>query len=197
MAVAWAAQTFGCRSVVYMHGGVSEHRAQMIRDQGGVVMRCDGTYDESVRQCCADAARSGWPLVQDVSWEGYEEVPRWIYQGYTVLTAEFIKQLGDVPPTHVLINTGVGGFASSQLGHLWEHFGADRPRFITVEPVLADCLIRSGKAGERTTVPGDLDTIQVLAFLKCIFASQPDLASLCKECRMICVGDRRGLVVAK
>ena len=180
-----------------MHGGVSEHRAQMIRDQGGVVMRCDGTYDESVRQCCADAARSGWPLVQDVSWEGYEEVPRWIYQGYTVLTAEFIKQLGDVPPTHVLINTGVGGFASSQLGHLWEHFGADRPRFITVEPVLADCLIRSGKAGERTTVPGDLDTIQVLAFLKCIFASQPDLASLCKECRMICVGDRRGLVVAK
>ena len=89
VAVAWAARLFGCRSIVYMHGGVSEGRAQMIREMGSVVLRCDGTYDESVRRCAQDAAASGWQLVQDVSWDGYEQVPRAIYQGYTVLAQVF------------------------------------------------------------------------------------------------------------
>lgn len=160
VAVAWAARMFGCRSIVYMHGGVSEGRAQMIRDLGGVVLRCQGNYDESVRRCAADAATSGWPLVQDVSWDGYEQVPRWIYQGYTVLAGEIAEQLNGVPPTHVLINTGVGGFASAVCGHLWELWQDRRPRFITVEPTLADCVLRSGRAGELQVVPGDLDTIQ-------------------------------------
>jgi len=160
VAVAWAAKTFGCRSIVYMHGGVSEGRAQMIRELGAVVMRVSGTYDDSVRQCAEDAQRSGWPLVQDVSWPGYEAVPRTIYQGYTVLCEEIIEQMGGCPPTHILVNTGVGGFASAMCGHLWERFGSARPRFITVEPTLADCVMRSGKAGSLQVVPGDLDTIQ-------------------------------------
>ena len=80
VAVAWAAKTFGCRSIIYMHGGVTEGRADFIRGLGAVVCRFEGSYDDSVRRCAADAAVSGWPLVQDVSWQGYEQVPRWIYQ---------------------------------------------------------------------------------------------------------------------
>jgi len=43
---------------------------------------------------------------------------------------------------------------------MWEVFGEERPRFITVEPTLADCVLRSGRAGSLQVVPGDLDTIQ-------------------------------------
>jgi len=96
VAVAWAAKLFGCRSIIYMHGGVTEGRATYIREMGAVVCRFEGTYDESVRRCAADASVSGWPLVQDVSWEGYEQVPRWIYQGYTVLAGEFVEQVRDL-----------------------------------------------------------------------------------------------------
>ena len=42
VAVAWGAKLLGCRSIVYMHSGSSEIRAQMVRDLGGVVMRCEG-----------------------------------------------------------------------------------------------------------------------------------------------------------
>jgi len=161
VAVAWGARLLGCRSIVYMHSGSSEIRAQMVRDLGGVVMRCEGDYPESVRRCAKDATQSGWPLVQDWSWDGYESVPRLIYQGYTVLAAEIIEQLeAHSTPTHVLINAGVGGLASAVCGHLWEHYGEQRPVFLTVEPSKADCVLRSGRAGKLSKVPGDLDTIQ-------------------------------------
>ena len=88
-----------------------------------------------------------------------------------VMLAEAVEQLqGDVP-THVFIQAGVGGLAAAVCAYFWELWGAERPRFIVVEPEQANCLQESARSGERATVEGDLDTL--MAGLACGEVSQP------------------------
>ena len=165
--VAWGAREAGLRCVIYIHEGVSEGRAQAIRGFGAEVRRVPGNYDDSVRIAAADAAREGWTVVSDTSWEGYQDIPRDVMQGYGVMVGEAISQGGGEasPPTHVFVQGGVGGIAAATVAHLWERFGAARPRVVVVEPDKADCLTRSAEAGRVVHLSGDLDTI--MAGLSC------------------------------
>jgi diaminopropionate ammonia-lyase len=165
--VAWGAREAGLRCVIYIHEGVSEGRAQAIRGFGAEVRRVGGNYDDSVRIAAADAAREGWTVVSDTSWEGYQDIPRDVMQGYGVMVGEAIAQGGGEasPPTHVFVQGGVGGIAAATVAHLWERFGAARPRVVVVEPDKADCLTRSAEAGRVVHLSGDLDTI--MAGLSC------------------------------
>jgi diaminopropionate ammonia-lyase len=165
--VAWGAREAGLRCVIYIHEGVSEGRAQAIRGFGAEVRRVGGNYDDSVRIAAADAAREGWTVVSDTSWEGYQDIPRDVMQGYGVMVGEAIAQGGGGarPPTHVLVQGGVGGIAAATVAHLWERFGAARPRVVVVEPDKADCLTRSAEQGRVVHLSGDLDTI--MAGLSC------------------------------
>jgi diaminopropionate ammonia-lyase len=47
------------------------------------VRRVPGTYDDSVRQAAADAAREGWTVVSDTSYPGYMAIPVDVMQGAT------------------------------------------------------------------------------------------------------------------
>jgi diaminopropionate ammonia-lyase len=165
--VAWGAREAGLRCVIYIHEGVSEGRAQAIRGFGAEVRRVGGNYDDSVRIAAADAAREGWTVVSDTSWEGYQDIPRDVMQGYGVMVGETIAQGGGGarPPTHVFVQGGVGGIAAATVAHLWERFGAARPRVVVVEPDKADCLTRSAEQGRVVHLSGDLDTI--MAGLSC------------------------------
>jgi diaminopropionate ammonia-lyase len=165
--VAWGAREAGLRCVIYIHEGVSEGRAQAIRGFGAEVRRVGGNYDDSVRIAAADAAREGWTVVSDTSWEGYQDIPRDVMQGYGVMVGEAIAQGGGGArtPTHVLVQGGVGGIAAATVAHLWERFGAARPRVVVVEPDKADCLTRSAEQGRVVHLSGDLDTI--MAGLSC------------------------------
>ena len=58
--VAWGAQRFGCRCVIFVHATVSEGRCEAIRKFGAEVRRTAGNYDDSVREADATAAREGW-----------------------------------------------------------------------------------------------------------------------------------------
>lgn len=161
--VAWGAREAGCRCVIYVHETVSEGRAEAIRAYGAEVRRVKGNYDDSVRKAAEDAAANGWTVVSDTSWDGYTEIPRDVMQGYGVMIGEALEQ--DALPTHVLVQGGVGGVAAAVVAHLWERFGAARPRVVVVEPDKADCLTRSAEAGRLTQIGGDLDTI--MAGLSC------------------------------
>jgi diaminopropionate ammonia-lyase len=165
--VAWGARAAGLRCVIYIHEGVSEGRAAAIRAFGAEVRRVPGNYDDSVRIAAADAAREGWTVVSDTSWEGYQDIPRDVMQGYGVMVGEAIAQgEGEArPPTHVFVQGGVGGVAAATVAHLWERFGPARPCIVVVEPDKADCLTRSAEAGRVVHLSGDLDTI--MAGLSC------------------------------
>jgi diaminopropionate ammonia-lyase len=102
--VAWGAQTFGCRCVIFIHSTVSEGRKRAIEELGAQVLRTAGNYDASVREAQVTAEREGWFVVSDTSYEGYMEVPRDVMQGYTVMAAEAAEQLGDAgPPSHLFL----------------------------------------------------------------------------------------------
>lgn len=162
--VAWGAQLFGCRCVIYIHATVSEGRREAIESYGASVVRTPGNYDDSVRQADADARANGWHVISDTSYEGYMDVPRDVMQGYQLMVEESVRHL-DQAPTHVFVQGGVGGLAAAVCGYFWERMGAGRPKFIVVEPDRADCLMRSARNGKVTAVHGDLDTL--MAGLAC------------------------------
>lgn len=164
--VAWGAQTFGCRCVIYIHAHVSDGRRAAIAHYGAEVERVAGTYDDSVRHAAEMAAANGWYVVSDTSYPGYMDVPRDVMQGYTVMAAEAAEQLPEnIVPTHVLVQGGVGGMAAAVCADHWQRWGASRPKFIVVEPERADCLYQSAKAGAPTPAAGDLETM--MAGLSC------------------------------
>ncbi|WP_028470651.1 diaminopropionate ammonia-lyase [Neptunomonas japonica] len=163
--VAWGAQMFGCGCVIYIHRDVSEGRKQAMQAFDAEVIRITGNYDESVRQADLDAKANGRIIVSDTSYEGYMEVPKDVALGYTVMLAEIVEQLEGEVPTHVFIQGGVGGLASAVAGYFWDLWGERRPRFVVVEPVEANCLQLSAKAGKPVIVDGDLNTL--MAGLAC------------------------------
>lgn len=99
--IAWAARELGQKSVVYMPKGSSQIRLENIRKEGSNASITDLNYDDSVRLASKYADENNGVLIQDSSWEGYEEIPTWIIQGYATLIDEAMDQIiekgGDVP----------------------------------------------------------------------------------------------------
>lgn len=163
--VAWGAQLFGCRCVIYIHATVSEGRRAAIAQYGAEVIRVPGNYDDSVRHAAAQAQANGWTVVSDTTYEGYRDIPIDVMHGYGVMSREIVEQLGGLAPTHVLVQAGVGALAASVAASFWLAWGERRPRLVVVEPTEADCYLRSAQAGQAVAVTGALDT--VMAGLAC------------------------------
>lgn len=163
--VSWGCQMFGCQCIIYIHRDVSEGRKQAMEAFDAQVIRITGNYDDSVKQADSEATKYGRTIVSDTSYPGYMDIPRDVALGYTVLLAESIEQMNGDIPTHVFIQGGVGGLASAVCAYFWELWGEQRPRFIVVEPVEANCLQESARAGKPVVVEGDLDTL--MAGLAC------------------------------
>ena len=172
-ALAAAAQTVGCRCVIVLHAHVSVEREQAIAAYGAEIVRIKGNYDESVEEAARLADSNGWHVVSDTSYEGYEDIPRDVMQGYGAIAAEIIEQTGsetDKPAfTHVFLQGGVGGLAAGIASYLWEFHGEHRPRFIVVEPQQADCLYQSAQLGHAARATGSVDSL--MAGLACGEAS--------------------------
>ncbi|MEN6564797.1 MAG: diaminopropionate ammonia-lyase [Veillonellales bacterium] len=168
--VAWAAHRLNQKSVVYMPKGSSPTRLANIRAEGAIASITDLNYDEAVRFAADQARKFGWIAVQDTAWEGYEEIPAWIMQGYGTIAAEALKQFsqhGIEKPTHIFLQAGVGSFAAAIEGYFSAQFGKDKPKTAIVEPALADCFYQSAIANDEQPriVSGDMATI--MAGLAC------------------------------
>lgn len=158
--VAWGAQMFGCRAIVYIHATVSEGRKAAIERFGAEVRRIDGDYDDSVRQCADDAATNGWQVISDTSYAGYTEIPKLVMHGYGVMIDEALRQLpSPAQPTHVFIQAGVGGLPAAVIARLWQRLDDNRPYVVIVEPHSADCVYQTALAGRPTKASGNLDTL--------------------------------------
>jgi diaminopropionate ammonia-lyase len=157
--VAWGAQRFGCRAVIFVHEHVSQGRVDAIAHYDAEVRRVPGTYDDAVRAAQATADREGWVVVSDTSYAGYTEIPRDVMHGYGVMQDEAARQLGDAVPSHTLVHAGVGAWAGAILARQAQLWGEDRPHFTVVEPNKADALIKSAIAGRPVVAEGALDTV--------------------------------------
>lgn len=162
--VAWGAQTFGAKCVIFIHATVSEGRRTAIEAYGAEVRRCAGNYDDSVREAQETAAREGWFVVSDTSYPGYMEVPKDVMQGYELMAAEAFEQAAE-PPTHIFLQTGVGGMAAAVAAQARRRWRDARPVIVLADPDQSACWVDSYRAGAPTAVEGDLDTL--MAGLAC------------------------------
>lgn len=164
--VAWGAQMFGCRSVVYVPKSCSSGRETAVRRYGATVVRTQVGYDETVRLCTANAANQGFIVVSDTSWPGYVDIPRDVMHGYTLMVEEVLRQLpGEDTLTHVFVQGGVGGLAAAVCAHLSNRLRTSAPDVIVVEPRGAACLFSSGLAGSPT--PAEPPVTTIMAGLDC------------------------------
>ena len=160
-AVAWAAEKFSCKAIVYMPKGSSLARLKAIKQFRSEASITDKNYDDTVIYAEKMGKDNGWVLLQDTSWDGYEEVPIHIMQGYFTLITEFLRQEQNIWPTHVFVQAGVGSLAAAILAYLYNLTNKTTPIFVVVEPQGAPCLYESIKLcdGEPYRIKGDLATI--------------------------------------
>ena len=150
--VAWGAKTAGCSAVIFIHAGVSQSRADAMAAFGADMRRIAGSYDDSVRIAAETAAREGWTVVSDTSWEGYEAIPLTVMQGYTATIGEALDALSE-PPTHIFLQAGVGGLAAAIAAYASQRLGPSAPKIVVVEPERAACLFASAVAGKSRDHP--------------------------------------------
>jgi diaminopropionate ammonia-lyase len=162
--VAWGAQRFGCRAVIFVHAGVSRSRIEAIAAYGAEVRVVPGTYDDAVREADRTAREQGWFVVSDTSWPGYTEIPCDVMQGYRLMPDEALDQWQPPEPSHVFIQGGVGGAAAAVSVQMRARL-SPAPAIVVVEPEHAACLLASAEGGGLTSVPGELHT--VMAGLAC------------------------------
>src|SRR5690625_2290360 len=164
--VAWAARELGQAAVVYMPKGASLARIQAIENEGAEVEVIDGNYDTAVKMAAETANKNGWVVLQDTSWEDYEEIPYWVMQGYSSLGSEIVEQLPE-KPTHIFLQVGVGSYAAGIAAFMTNFYIENRPKIILVEPDGANCFYKSFFVAKEDyeIVEGDLQTI--MAGLSC------------------------------
>lgn len=162
--VAWAARELGQKAIIYMPKGSSNHRLQALKNEGAQAEITDVNYDETIRICHHLAEENGYVMVQDTAWEGYDEIPLWIMQGYATIVQEIyedLKTMDEAPPTHVFVQAGVGSFAAGIVASFIQLYGTGEMEFFVVEPNLADCYYRSfaNNGGDLEVVTGDMNSI--------------------------------------
>ena len=135
--VAWAANRLGQKAVVHMPKGSTQTRLQNIAKEGAQVDIQEMNYDDCVRLAAkeADETERG-VIVQDTAWDGYEEIPAWIMQGYGTMAMEAgeqLKEYGCERPTHIFVQAGVGSLAGAVVGYYSNLYADNPPTFVVVE----------------------------------------------------------------
>ncbi len=157
LSVAAGARIFGAGAVIYLAETVPAAFAGRLEAKGAVVVRQGADYEASM-QAAADAAqRNGWTLLSDSSWPGYFELPLRVMEGYLQLAAEIVDEI-EAPPTHILLQAGVGGLAAAIAAHARAAWG-DAPTIIVVEPDAAPALIESVRAGRPVATAGPVSNM--------------------------------------
>ena len=156
--VAWGAQRLGLKCKIFISEFVSDTRAEAMKNLNADVIRVKGNYDASLKECIKQSNLNNWEIVQDVSWEGYKEVPKLIMAGYTIMIKEILDEIKDNSFTHVFLQAGVGGMAAAMIAG-FAKFSNNIPKFIIVEPQNANCVFESIANNKLTTVDIVKETI--------------------------------------
>lgn len=192
--VAWAANKLRQKAVVYMPKGSTLTRLHNILKENATATIEEVNYDACVRMAAAAAAKTpNGVVVQDTAWDGYEEIPSWIMQGYGTMAMEADEQLcedGCGCPTHVIVQAGVGSLSGAVQGYFANRYPENPPKVIVVEADEAACLYEGAAAGDGgiRMVDGDMPTIMaglacgepntiswdILKNHVCVFAAVPD-----------------------
>lgn len=170
--VARMAKLLAVACTIYVPRGTAASRIADIESEGATVVVVDGSYDDAIAVSARDADTSTI-VVSDTSWEGYIEIPRSVGRGYSTLFLEIDEALarsGNDALDVVAFQAGVGSFAAAGLVHYRAGAPEVSPTTVIVEPLSADCLLASARAGGITEAPGPHNS--TMAGLNCGLPSQ-------------------------
>jgi diaminopropionate ammonia-lyase len=152
-------------------------RVDAMRSDGANVIETGGSYERAVALAAEHGTKTGATIVSDVSWPGYDAIPRSIMIGYTRLFDEAAAEWS-TPPDVVLIQGGVGGLVCAAANWFSARYGPARPFLIACEPEHAACLLESCRAGRPIDLAGirsEVDPAQlmdtIMAGLRCAVPS--------------------------
>jgi diaminopropionate ammonia-lyase len=178
------ARLLGLAARIFVPAGAAAARISAIEGEGAVVTIVDGTYDDAVARSAAEAGERCL-VISDTAWPGYQQVPRWVIDGYSTIFHEIDDQLarrGEPWPDLIAVQIGVGALAAAVV----RHYRRDDHRPLTtdhrpsvsrssvvgrrlsivgVEPTRAAAMLASMRAGRMVAVPGPHDSI--MAGLNC------------------------------
>ena len=164
-ALARMARLLDIRARIFVPAGLGAAAVDAIAAEGAEVVRTDLAYDDAVTAAARSVeGRPGDVLVQDTSWPGYEDVPRWIVDGYSTLFGEIDERIGGAADL-VVVPTGVGSLLQAALQHYRSAARPDRPAVLAAEPATAACVTASLAAGRPVTV--DTSSPTIMAGLNC------------------------------
>jgi diaminopropionate ammonia-lyase len=160
------AELLGLAARIYVPAGTAQQTVEAITREGAQVVQTDLIYDEVV--WAAASSTAGRPddlLVQDTAWQGYEQIPQWIVEGYGTLFDEIAAER-DEPTVHlVAVPAGVGSLLQAALQHYRDPVLEQPPAVLAIEPVTAACVTSSLAAGRPVSV--DTSEPTIMAGLNC------------------------------
>ncbi|KAL1855009.1 hypothetical protein Plec18170_004421 [Paecilomyces lecythidis] len=152
-AVAFMGRLLDIPSLIFVPEHMDEKTRSFISAEGADVVVTQGDYDRSVQEAANYAHRTnGALLIQDTAFEGYEDVPAWIVEGYSTMLAEVEESLTELGLSSSVIVTPVG---VGSLAHAVSRYCKSREppiSVVAVEPDSAPCLLSSLSAGGPVTV---------------------------------------------
>ena len=176
LSVAAGARLFGAKAVIYLSKTVPAAFADRLRSFGAEVVIDGDDYEASMIAAAKAAEDKGWTLLSDSSWEGYFELPLRVMEGYVQMADEAAQDISE-PPTHILLQAGVGGLAGAVAAHARKTWG-DAPQIIIVEPDAAPALYESIRQGELMDTTG---LVSSMGRLDCKTPSVIALAGLSRD----------------
>ncbi|KAF7136713.1 hypothetical protein CNMCM5793_006031 [Aspergillus hiratsukae] len=151
-AVAFMARHLGVTARIFVPASMDEETRNRIASEGADVVISEGDYDQAVQEAWLASQNDGALLVQDTAFDGYEEVPAWIVEGYSTMMTEIDEQLAQLGLQSTLTVTpvGVGSLAHAVVRHCKSR--TTPIAVVAVEPDSGPCLISSLHAGTMVTV---------------------------------------------
>lgn len=152
-AVAYVAKLLSIKCEIYVPCTMNDNTQTLIRSEGATVHVVQADYDSTVQAAASRSkTRDGGILIQDTSFEGYEEIPTWIVDGYSTMMAEIDTQVLDMDLKYTTIVTpvGVGSLAHAVIRHCKAL--PEPVKVVAVEPDTASCLYQSLTAGKKMSV---------------------------------------------
>ncbi|OAP58618.1 hypothetical protein AYL99_07708 [Fonsecaea erecta] len=138
---------------IFMSKFADRETCQKIESEGAEVTVVLGNYDDAVSKAFQESQKApNGLLIQDNAFEGYEQIPAWIVEGYSTLLFEIEQQLRAQRLKATLIVTPIG---VGSLGHSVAAFcksGGKQIGVVTVEPETAACLHENLRSNAWSTI---------------------------------------------
>ncbi len=154
-AVARVGAMLGVAVTIYVPAEITAAAKAAIAAEGARLVELDLPYDDVVGAVVEQGrlAGPGHVVVQDTAWDGYEQIPRWIVDGYSTLFAETDAQLAAAGADNLdlaVVPVGVGSLAQAAVHHY--RSGRHAPTVLTVEPDRAPAVITSLRQNRLVSV---------------------------------------------